>query len=224
MKAVPLKFSAPVCLVGGGMLTREMLDEAHAVAPVLVAADGAADQLAKFGVMPDAVIGDMDSISDLERWQDACTVLQIDEQDSTDFGKCLYATEAPFYVAVGFTGKRIDHLLAVFSTMLSMPEKTVILVGEVEVAALVPGGTVIEISQKVGAAVSIYPLVPVTGTVSEGLKWSIEGLSMKAGQQVGTSNEASSLRVSMGFDRDGALLMLERQYLDALLTALTLSR
>ena len=56
------------------------------------------------------------------------------------------------------------------------------------------------------------------------LKWSIEGLSMKAGQQVGTSNEASSLRVSMGFDRDGALLILERQYLDALLTALTLSR
>jgi thiamine pyrophosphokinase len=174
--------------------------------------------------MPDAVIGDMDSILDLERWRETAKVLQIDEQDSTDFGKCLCATEAPFYVAVGFTGKRIDHMLAVFSTLLSMPDKTVILIGETEIAALVPGRTVIEISQNIGAIVSIYPLVPVTGTVSKGLKWNIQGLAMRAGQQIGTSNEAIGSRVSVGFDQDGALLMLERQYLETLLAALVRNR
>ena len=221
MKSLPLKFSQPVCLVGGGALTRDMLDQGRALAPVLVAADGAADRLAALGLMPDAVIGDMDSLSDPARWRDQTTVVEIAEQDSTDFGKCLYATDTPFYIATGFTGRRVDHMLAVFSTMLAHPHKPVILLGEAEVSALVPPKKTLTFEMEVGTVVSIYPLAPVTGTVSEGLRWSVEGLRLQAGQQVGTSNEASATRVSLAFDRPGALLMLERDYLAALVRALT---
>ena len=221
MKAAPLKFQSPVCLVGGGVLTREMLAEAQVHAPVLVAADGAADRLAEWGLMPDAVVGDMDSIVDPVRWRDAVHFLEIEEQDSTDFAKCLYATEAPFYLAAGFTGRRVDHMLAVFSSMLAERDKTVILIGEAEVFALVPEAEMLNLSLEVGAIVSFYPLAPVTGVRSEGLKWPVDGLEMQAGFQIGTSNEAISSTVAVQFDGPGALLMLERRFLSPLVEALT---
>lgn len=222
MKAVPLKFCAPVCLVGGGALTREMLDQAMTVTDVLIAADGAADRLADWGLMPAAVIGDMDSIQDADRWQNEdCLFVELPEQDSTDFGKCLYATQAPLYLAAGFTGRRIDHMLAAFSTLLEQSDKTVILIGETEVAVLVPPERAMDLKLVTGAIVSIYPLLPVTGTISKGLEWPIKGLSMQAGVQIGTSNRAIQDHVQLGFDGPGALLMLERQYLGELVGALT---
>lgn len=221
MKAEPLSFKQPVCLVGGGALNREMLEQALQHAPALVAADGAADRLAGWGLRPAAIIGDMDSISDPDAWRRGDGhFIHLSEQETTDFGKCLYATEAPFYVAVGFTGRRIDHMLAVFSAMLGAPDKTVVLVGEADVVALVPPGG-LELSLDAGAIVSLYPLVPVTGVRSEGLEWSIDGLAMQVGQRIGTSNRATQSRVALEFDRPGALLMLEHRFLGTLIDAVT---
>ncbi|MEM7212009.1 MAG: thiamine diphosphokinase [Pseudomonadota bacterium] len=221
MKAGLLKFDAPVCLVGGGALTRTMLDEAMAFAPALIAADGAADRLVEWGLMPEAVIGDMDSIRDAESWEkDGCHFVHLPEQDSTDFGKCLYATEAPLYLAAGFTGRRIDHTLAAFSAMLATPMKTVVLIGEEEVVLLVPPQKIMSFTMVEGAVVSFFPLSPVKGTHSTGLRWSIDGLAMETGHQIGTSNEASATRVEFAFDRPGALLMLERRYLSAVIETL----
>ena len=112
-------------------------------------------------------------------------------------------------------------MLAVFSSMLAMPEKTVVLVGEEEVAALIPAARPLTFSLAAGAVVSIYPLAPVRGTISNGLQWPINGLEMQAGRQIGTSNVAIRDQVSIGFDRPGALLMLERRFLSPLIAALT---
>ena len=221
MKAEPLSFKQPVCLVGGGALNREMLEQALQHAPALVAADGAADRLAGWGLRPDAIVGDMDSISDPDAWRrDDGHFIHLPEQETTDFGKCLYATEAPFYVAVGFTGRRIDHMLAVFSAMLGAPDKTVVLLGEAEVVALVPPSGV-TLALEPEAIVSVYPVAPVTGVRSEGLEWPIDGLAMEAGRRIGTSNRATQAHVSLAFDRPGALLMLERRFLGALIDAVT---
>lgn len=221
MKAAPLSCEQPVCLVGGGALNREMLEHALRHAHCLVAADGAADRLADMGLMPDAIIGDMDSISDPDAWRHRdCHFVHLPEQETTDFAKCLYATDAPFYIAVGFTGGRIDHTLAVFSAMLGAPGKTVVLMGEADVVALVPPGG-LELSLAAGAIVSLYPLQPVTGVRSEGLEWSIDGLAMQVSQRIGTSNRATQSRVALEFDRPGALLMLERRFLGALIDAVT---
>ena len=122
-----LVFDRPVTLVGGGAVDRATVDEARAIAPELVAADSGADRLAGWGMVPAGVIGDMDSIGDPDRWRAGPTrFLSLAEQETTDFEKCLYATRAPFYIGVGFTGPRVDHLLAVLHAMLARPEKTVV--------------------------------------------------------------------------------------------------
>ena len=220
--ALPLVFEGPVTLVGGGALDRAMLDEARALAPELVAADSGADRLAEWRLVPAAVIGDMDSIARPERWRAGPTrFLRLAEQETTDFEKCLYATEAPFYVGVGFTGGRVDHTLAGLHAILARPGKTVVLLGEAEAMALVPPGRVLALALAPGARVSLYPLRQVTGTHSRGLLWPVDGLAMTAGTRIGTSNAATAARVEIAFNGPGALLMLERRHLGALVRAVT---
>ena len=212
MSADRLKFLGPVTLVGGGTLGQGALDVALKLAPHLVAADGAGDRLAAMGLTPAAIIGDLDSLADPAEWHGGqTTVLPISEQDTTDFEKCLYATDAPGYVGVGFTGRRVDHLLAVFHAMLRRAETPVMLIGENDVIAITPEAG-LSLSLRPGARVSIYPLVPVTGVESEGLRWPVNGLQMETGRQIGTSNIADAAQIRVRFDRRGALIILPKAF------------
>ncbi len=215
-----LIFDQPVTLAGGGPFDHVMLKEALSVAPVLIAADGAADRLAGWGEIPRAVIGDMDSIADMAVWQSRPSeIVHFSEQDSTDFEKCLYATEAPFYVGTGFTGGRMDHTLAAFHVMLARRDKTVILLSEVEVIALLPDGVKIDVDVAPGALVSFFPLMPAKGVQSSGLRWPTDNLELAPGVMTSTSNQAIDGRVSVRFDGAGVLMFLERRYLKALIRA-----
>lgn len=222
MKARSVNFPTAVTLVGGGPVSRGLLDEARALAPTLVAADSGADRLAAMGETPEAVVGDMDSISEREAWQArVAQFVHLTEQESTDFDKCLYTVDAPLYLGVGFLGGRLDHTLAALHGMLAQPEKRVVLVSEHEVLTLLRPGQPITLSVDVGAAISIFPLLAVTGTVSEGLRWPVNGLAMAPGQQIGTSNEAAAPDITLGVDGPGAVLMLERRYLPEMVAATT---
>jgi thiamine pyrophosphokinase len=220
MMDLPLRYATPVTLVGGGAFDLGMIEAARRHAPELIAADGAADRLAALRLAPRAVIGDMDSITDPGRWRAGpSSFVHLAEQDSTDFEKCLYATEAPLYLAVGFTGQRIDHMLAVFHALLRYPAKRVVLLGEHEVSALAPPGQMLRLAVTPGARVSIYPLLPVRATHSRGLVWPVEGMELAPGRRIGTSNEASQPVIELAFDGPGALVMLERGALGALVGA-----
>ena len=222
MKGLPLRFETAVTLVGAGAFDRAMVEAAQRLAPVLIAADSGADRLAEMRFSPRAIIGDMDSISDPDRWRaGAAHFVHLAEQDTTDFEKCLYATEAPFYLAVGFTGRRVDHTLAVFHALLRYPKKRIVLVGEHEVSALAPPGITLRLAVTPGARVSIYPLLPVTATRSRGLTWPVDGLAMAPGHRIGTSNEANQPIVEIAFDGPGALVMLERDALGSLVGAIS---
>lgn len=222
MTALPLRFETAVTLVGAGAIDADAVAAARRLAPALVAADGGAGRLAAMRLSPEAVIGDMDSLEDPERWRDGpAAFVHLAEQDTTDFEKCLYATEAPLYVAVGFTGRRVDHTLAVLHVLMAYPDKRVVLLGEEDVAALAPPGEVLRLRLRPGMRVSIYPLAPVRGTHSRGLAWPVEGLELAPGVRIGTSNRASQPLVELGFDRAGALVLLERDALAALVGAVS---
>lgn len=220
MTELPIPFETPVTLAGGGTLDRAMLEQSLALAPVLVAADGAADILAGLGHLPDLVIGDMDSITDPAAWKAGPSgVVHLAEQETTDFEKCLTATVAPFYVGVGFTGGRVDHMLAVLHAMLRHPEKQTLLIGEVEAMALLPARRPVELSLAPGETVSLYPLVPVRGVRSTGLVWPIDGLEFAPGRQIGTSNRAETVDVTVEVDGPGMLILAPRHRLNTLVGA-----
>lgn len=209
-----------VTVIGGGLAGEADLREALAVAPQLVAADGGADRALAQGREPDWVIGDMDSISaDARRRIAADRIVAVAEQDSTDFAKCLTRIAAPFVMAVGFAGRRLDHTLAVLNTMVRLTQPPVILLTHGDVVFRAPPRLTLPLEP--GTRVSLWPMGPARG-ISTGLEWPIEGIDFAADRAVGTSNRATG---PVNLQLQGPmLLMLPRDRLATVLHALDLPR
>ncbi len=209
--------SEGVTLVGGGPVSGALLRAALARAPRLVAADGGADRALRLGHAPEAVIGDMDSISGAARARLAERVFPLAEQATTDFDKVLRSVEAPFFLALGFAGARIDHGLAVFNTLVRHAGRRCIVIGPQDVVFHAPPS--LELDLRRGDRLSLFPMARVAGT-STGLEWPIDGIGFAPDAMIGTSNRVTAPRVSLRFDGAGMLVILPRARLDAALTAL----
>ncbi len=206
-----------VTILGPADPRPEDIEEALRLAPVLVAADGAARHALEFGRVPEAVIGDLDSIPDTV--SDAlppARLHRIDEQDTTDFEKCLTRIRAPLCLAVGFTGRRLDHELAVYSTLVRLADRPCLVVGDEDVAFAAPPSLALDL--RAGERVSLFPLSAVRGR-STGLRWPIDAVPFDPVGRIGTSNEATGA-VTMSFDRPGMLVILPRSALDRAIAGL----
>ncbi|MEY4779520.1 MAG: hypothetical protein RLZZ607_833, partial [Pseudomonadota bacterium] len=94
--------SQGVTLAGGGRFSAGLLAQARTFAPRLVAADSGADRLLALGAEPEAVIGDLDSISSAAQVRLVGRLHHIAEQVTTDFDKALRSIDAPFVLGLGF--------------------------------------------------------------------------------------------------------------------------
>ena len=223
-----LKYKDSVVLVGGGPLDADVFTLVRDRAGFFVAADSGADALLARGVIPDAVIGDMDSLSKAGRAavpQDRLVV--VDEQDSTDFEKAAQRIEAPLIYALGFTGARLDHELAALHVLVRYANQPIVMVGEVDVTVHLPAR--IELDLPKGLRVSLFPFAAVRVGM-EGLRWSFEAIDLHPMHRIGTSNEVSGNEVSgndvsggrvlLTSDCPGAVLILPREALGAVIKGL----
>ncbi|MDG3040678.1 thiamine diphosphokinase [Roseicyclus marinus] len=200
-----------VTLVGGGPAAPHDLHEALALAPRIVAADGGAVAALDAGFVPEAVYGDMDSLSAEDRVRiPAGRIHAIPEQMTTDFDKALRHVRAPFVVAVGFTGARVDHELSVYHGLIARAEARCIVLGAQDIVLHAPPEIALDLPE--GTRVSLFPLARVTGR-SEGLDWPLDGHAFHPATRIGTSNRASGGRVRIALDGAGMLLILPRAHL-----------
>ena len=63
-----LAFEGPIAIVGGGAVDPGLLVALHRRGVVLIGADGGADAIGAVGLVPAAIIGDLDSLYDREGW------------------------------------------------------------------------------------------------------------------------------------------------------------
>lgn len=186
---LPLRFDGPLLIVGGGTVERPLLRELAGKAAGLVGADAGADRIIEAGLVPDAVIGDMDSVRDLAALPRATRVITVTDQETTDFEKALSMTAAPLTLALGMTGGRFDHTLAALHAVTKAAvTRRIILVDEHDLALGVSGSIGLDVGR--GARVSIYPLGRTAFRGSKGLLYPLDGLEMEQGQKIGTSNSA----------------------------------
>lgn len=193
-------------IVGGGEVGASSFERALERAPVLVAADDGAAKALELGKTPQAVIGDMDSLPQSAVGSiPADNLHRIEEQDSTDFAKCVRSIDAPIIVGVGVLGPRLDHGLAALNVLVSNPGQRLVLLNESEVCFLCPPK--MEIELPVGSRISLFPMRHVTGT-SIGLRWRLDGLRFSPDGLTGTSNEVSRSQVEVCFREPGMLMIL----------------
>lgn len=206
-----------VTLAGGGPFSGAALARARGRADYIVAADGGADRLIALGAEPQAVIGDLDSISATARARLGARVLHIPDQDSTDFDKAMAQIKAPFILALGFMGGRADHCLAVFSGLVRAPHQTCILIGPKDLVFLAP--LELRLNLRLGTRISLFPMGAVRGE-SQGLHWPIDGIDFAPDGIIGTSNRVSG-PVYLRFNTRKMLVILPVSQLDAVLQALS---
>lgn len=218
-----LVFEGLLVIVGGGVVDADLLRDLYVSGGHLVGADGGADQIVAAGLMPEAIIGDFDSLQNPMGWLGRTRLMQITEQDTTDFEKALYSTRAPVTVALGMTGKRFDHTLAALDAVARQArERTIILVDEGDLAMALTGTFSFEVQR--GDRVSVHPLAPIRFRKSIGLKYPLDGVRLAPGERTGTSNEAVSgpFRIEPE-PRTKApwLLIVDRKYLFGIAAAAT---
>lgn len=211
-----LVYSEPALLVGAGPSTQEDFDMARAVTGAIIAVDGGFDALAAWGAVPDAVLGDMDSIR--AAIPQTTPRLEIAEQNSTDLEKALRVVDAPLYVGIGFLDGRLDHTLAAMHALIGAEGRAAILLGAEDVVFAAPMEWRADLP--VGTRISFYPVRRVPAVGSKGLRWPIDGLLMEGGRQIGVSNETVSGSIAAWFSGRGAVTILPRACLSAVMQSL----
>jgi thiamine pyrophosphokinase len=217
-----LSFDGVLVIVGGGTLDLELLRGLAAAGAHLVGADGGGDVVRAAGLVPEAIVGDFDSLADSGSWDNRTRLIRITEQDTTDFEKALYSTEAPVTIGLGMTGRRLDHTLAALDAVARYARgRAIVLVDEFDLAIGLAGPFSFAVES--GARVSIHPLTATRFARSDGLRYALDGLTMAPGVRTGTSNEAvfADFRIEPEAGNSGVfLLILEKRWLGPLIAQL----
>jgi thiamine pyrophosphokinase len=165
----------------------------------IVCADSGLDHALALGLRPDALIGDMDSISDGGRvWAEASgaeIISTTPDKDETDTELALrWAIErgASRITMLWGGGNRFDHVLGVMAAVaapnLSVVSELRLWIAEDE-AIIVHGPRALHLSPPSGSTIS---LVPVAGDVREvttkGLRWNLTLETLWGGSARGVSN------------------------------------
>ena len=208
----------PITLVGGAKTLPEVVNHVLTYAPNLFAADGGAKTAVDLGHVPEAVIGDFDSIDDATIAQIPEQRLhRVSEQDSTDFEKCLRLISAPLILAVGFTGGRLDHELAVYNALLRYADKPCVVVGDVDLCFVAPLS--MQLSLPENTRVGLFAFQECTVT-AKGLRWPLDQATLAPDGLMSCSNEISVGELSLQVSSQKLLVILPRACLGAVVQAL----
>jgi thiamine pyrophosphokinase len=193
-----IKFNKPAILVGGGDIDKNLLKELISKGYPLMAADGGANCLKEWNLLPDFIIGDLDSLKDRAFFEGNTEIIQIKDQDSTDLEKCLGIVSASKFFALGFIGSRFDHSLEILHVFEKFRNKKLLFFSKDDAIFHLPKDFKIELP--IGTRISLYPLSPTKFISSEGLKYPLNGLELKQGKLIGTSNENINKLVKIKHD------------------------
>jgi thiamine pyrophosphokinase len=165
-----------------------------AAAVPLLAADGGADHLARLGLRPAAVIGDLDSISPETRaWLGEALLVERPDQDRTDLDKALeYAFDdlgVDRLTVLAAVGGRLDHDLGNLGLLarLAMGEKLIFEDAGHRILAVAGEA---ELVAQPGETWSFWTYDPSVRVTVDGVRWPIEDATIDAGGGPSISNEA----------------------------------
>lgn len=178
-----------------------------------IAADAGLNAYHRLGILPDVLIGDLDSVSEESyRWaeQNNIPVQTFPEQkDATDTQLALDIAIKMQYGEIfilGGMGKRLDHALGNLFLLYHAFQKGVSarLIDPLHHVQLLTAGFVVQIQGRPRDLVSLIPISDVVRGVSmKGFHWNLENTTVERGSTLGISNyleqEQGSISLTQGF-------------------------
>jgi thiamine pyrophosphokinase len=196
-------------VTGGDAPGLELIQHRLEECSFICAADSGLDVLISWGVEPDLVVGDMDSISDpavLDRYPGS--IRHPADKDDTDTEIGIRELRARGYqriLLIGGGGGRLDHLLAI-RALFDRPWGQDEWLTHRERVVRIAGGTIFAVP--LGSTVSVFPLsTGASGMASTGLKWPLDGLCWEPGE-FGVSNRAVSSEICISPGTHPVLVVL----------------
>jgi thiamine pyrophosphokinase len=199
-----------VILADGSFPVHEIPLEILRNASLIVCCDGSVASLIAFGLIPDAIVGDCDSIDpeNLVRFSDR--IFRDDDQETNDLTKAVrwcINKGINDLVILGATGKREDHTIGNISLLADYAK-------QVRVRMVTDTGTIFTVlnsgsfSARKGQQVSIFSLNPDTEITSFGLKYPLVKRQIKSWWEA-TLNETTGDTYSLDFE-GGPVIVYER--------------
>jgi thiamine pyrophosphokinase len=188
-------------------------------AEMVIAADSGAAWLDSCGVLPDLVIGDMDSVdpSLLARLAERGVAVERHpaEKDASDVELALSRAVAggadEVVILGGLRGQRLDHELANLLLLVDLRWEGIDLRmtrGDTTARAL-SGGSRRELDGVAGDLVTLLPVGgDAVGVRTEGLRYPLVGETLHSGRSRGLSNEVEHEPASVSLE-SGTLLIIE---------------
>lgn len=158
----------------------------------VVACDGAGNMLIDLNLLPNVVIGDLDSF-DWSLKTESIQIICDTDQETNDLEKALQFVLNKGYqrvTIIGALGKRIDHTLKNLSVLMRFDEHFPKLILKDEFGISFMARNKVEVKAEIGTTVSLVPMSgEVEGITTKGLKYSLHSESLANGKRDGTSNE-----------------------------------
>jgi thiamine pyrophosphokinase len=181
-------------------------------ADLVVAADGGANHLARIGVRPAAVVGDLDSIRpEVREWLGEGCLVSRPDQDHTDLHKVLaYVIDergARKVTVLGATGGRVDHAIENLALLARWADRAEIELRD-ETTRIVPVRGAAEFATHRGSTVSLLPVGRCERVWTGGLRWPLAGEPLDLLSRTGVCNQATAERVNVRVEGGTLLLFL----------------
>lgn len=178
---------------------------------VVICADSGYDNALLCGIVPDVIIGDMDSVEN--SLPEGVKQIKLKcEKDDTDTQACidyLAAEGCGEIVLLGALGGRVDHEMANIMLCIYALEKGIKLIIKNEETEIFAVKDKAVIKGNTGDWLSLIPLLGNAEGVSlSGLKYTLENAKMEAGKTVGISNEFADREATVTVEK-GLLLAIK---------------
>lgn len=167
----------------------------------LICADGGANKARKLNLIPDFIIGDLDSIekTTLKYFNNKSEIIKLERQNDTDVEKCLkFAISKKFQevILLGVTGDRLDHTFCNLGIVIKFfNEINLKIIAENSV--LIPYKNNVILHTVPDETISLYGFDERTKITSEGLKYPLNNAALPFGKKESTSNQAISRKVKL---------------------------
>lgn len=212
-------------LLGGSLGDEAPALKVASGAKLIICADSGAEHVRELGLLADAIVGDLDSITPetLRHFEEQkmnknhlCEIIKIPDQEHNDFEKVLIYLSERWNGAVrilGMTGGRTDHTLSNFSVMLRYTDTFSSIEafdGEFIHSFLTSTQNNRSIECPIVTTISLMPFAEALRVTTKNLQYPLSSETLRLGEREGLSNISTGSPVSISIESGTLLVSVKR--------------
>ena len=207
-----MRYKNILIICNGEVPHSKIIKKFTSLADLIVCVDGGANSALKLKILPDFIIGDMDSIKPetAEKFENIKRIFKPD-QEFTDLEKTLIYLRKfkPEIIHIfGAIGNRIDHSLSNLCILKKFKDNCRLIL-HTNNSSTEYFNKSFEFIAGEGSIVSLIPITRVENITTFGLKYGLKNASLEFGIKESQSNLIESNPVKIIFKKGGLFLILE---------------